>query len=318
MSELRRHAEDYLRLRRLLGFKLTLHGRLLPQFVDYLEAAGATTVSTALAVSFAQLPQGVHPVVWAQRLSMVRGFARYLQAIDPATEVPPHDVFAARYQRPTPYLWQEAEVLDLMAAARQLRPPLCALTYECFFGLLWSSGMRTGETVGLQRGDVDLSEGVITVREAKLGRSRLVPLQESCTDALACYAAGRDRLCPQPSSQAFFVSSCGTTLVPQVVLQVFHRLAVKTGLRTSTKRPRVHDLRHSFAVRVLISVYRSGIDVETRMLALSTYLGHVNPVSSYWYLSASPELVELVAERLDEMGGGLELGPPSPRRSKRS
>jgi integrase/recombinase XerD len=167
--------------------------------------------------------------------------------------------------------------------------------------------MRTGETVGLQRGDVDLSEGVITVREAKLGRSRLVPLQESCTDALACYAAGRDRLCPQPSSQAFFVSSCGTTLVPQVVLQVFHRLAVKTGLRTSTKRPRVHDLRHSFAVRVLISVYRSGIDVETRMLALSTYLGHVNPVSSYWYLSASPELVELVAERLDEMGGGLEL-----------
>jgi integrase len=307
MSELRRHAEDYLKLRRSLGFKLTLHGRLLPQFVDCLDAAGATRVTTELAISFAQLPQGVQPVQWAHRLSMVRGFARYLQAIDPATEVPPHDVFAARYQRPTPYLWQEIEVLDLMAAARLLRPALCALTYECFFGLLWATGMRTGETIGLQRGDVDLTRGVITVRQAKLGRSRLVPLQQSSTDALACYAGSRDRLCPRPGSQAFFVSSRGTALVPQVVLQVFHRLAVKTGLRTETKRPRVHDLRHSFAVRVLVSCYRSGIDVETRMVALSTYLGHVNPVDTYWYLSSSPELVELVAGRLDDGPGGVEL-----------
>ena len=205
MSDLRRHAEDYLRLRRSLGFKLTLHSRLLPQFVDYLDAAGATTVTTELAVSFAQLPQGVQPVQWAHRLSMVRGFARYLQATDPATEVPPHDVFAARYQRPTPYLWHESEVLDLMAAARQLRPALCALTYECFFGLLWAAGMRTGETIGLQRGDVDLTRGVITVRQAKLGRSRLVPLQQSSTDALASYVGSRDRLCPRPGSQAFFV-----------------------------------------------------------------------------------------------------------------
>jgi site-specific recombinase XerD len=307
MSELRRHAEDYLKLRRSLGFKLTLHGRLLPQFVDCLDAAGATRVTTELAISFAQLPQGVQPVQWAHRLSMVRGFARYLQATDPATEVPPHDVFAARYQRPTPYLWQEIEVLDLMAAARLLRPALCALTYECFFGLLWATGMRIGETIGLQRGDVDLTRGVITVRQAKLGRSRLVPLQQSSTDALACYAGSRDRLCPRPGSQAFFVSSRGTALVPQVVLQVFHRLAVKTGLRTETKRPRVHDLRHSFAVRVLVSCYRSGIDVETRMVALSTYLGHVNPVDTYWYLSSSPELVELVAGRLDDGPGGVEL-----------
>lgn len=306
MSDLRRHAEDYLRLRRSLGFKLTLHSRLLPQFVDYLDAAGATSITTELAVSFAQLPQGVQPVQWAHRLSMVRGFARYLQATDPATEVPPHDVFAARYQRPTPYLWHESEVLDLMAAARQLRPALCALTYECFFGLLWAAGMRTGETIGLQRGDVDLTRGVITVRQAKLGRSRLVPLQQSSTDALASYAGSRDRLCPRPGSQAFFVSSRGTALVPQVVLQVFHRLAVKTGLRTETKRPRAHDLRHSFAVRVLVSCYRSGTDVETRMVALSTYLGHVNPVDTYWYLSSSPELVELVAGRLDDGPAGVE------------
>ena len=215
MSELRRHAEDYLRLRRALGFKLTLHGPLLAQFIDNLDAAGAPGITTELAVSFAQLPPGVQPIVWAHRLSMVRGFARYLQAIDPATEVPPHDVFAPRYQRPTPYLWQETEVLDLMAAARQLRPALCALTYETFFGLLWCSGMRIGETIGLRRGDVDLSTGVITVRQAKFGRSRLIPLQQSTTDALACYAASRDRLCPQPRSHAFFISSRGTTLIPK-------------------------------------------------------------------------------------------------------
>ena len=137
---------------------------------------------------------------------MVHGFARYLQAIDPATEMPPYDVFAARYQRPTPYLWKEAEVLDLMAAARQLRPPLSALTYETFFGLLWCTGMRIGETINLQRGDVDLTESVITVREAELGRSRLVPLQQSTADASAAHAASRDRLRPHRGPQAFFVS----------------------------------------------------------------------------------------------------------------
>lgn len=306
MSEFRRHAEDYLRLRRSLGFKLTLHGPLLAQFVDYLDAAQATSVTTELAVRFAQLPQRVQPIVWAHRLSMVRGFARYLQAVDPGTEVPPFHVFAPHYQRPTPYLWQETEMLDLMAQARKLRPALCALTYEALFGLLWSSGMRIGETINLQKGDVDLTDGVITVRQAKLGRTRLVPLQQNSVDALASYAVGRDRLCPRPRSQAFFLSSRGTTLIPQAVGQTFHRLAVKTGLHTETKRPRIHDLRHSFTVRVLASWYRSGIDVDTRMVALSTYLGHVNITDTYWYISTSPELIALVAERLSDQSAGVQ------------
>lgn len=306
MSEFRRHAEDYLRLRRSLGFKLTLHGPLLAQFVDYLDAAQATSVTTELAVRFAQLPQRVQPIVWAQRLSMVRGFARYLQAVDPGTEVPPFHVFAPHYQRPTPYLWQETEMLDLMAQARKLRPALCALTYEALFGLLWSSGMRIGETINLQKGDVDLADGVITVRQAKLGRLRLVPLQQNSVDALASYVTSRNRLCPRPRSQAFFLSSRGTTLIPQAVGQTFHRLAVKTGLHTETKRPRIHDLRHSFTVRVLASWYRSGIDVDTRMVALATYLGHVNITDTYWYISTSPELIALVAQRLGDQPAGVQ------------
>ena len=185
-------------------------------------------------------------------------------------------------------------------------PALCALTYEALFGLLWSSGMRIGETINLQKGDVDLTDGVITVRQAKLGRTRLVPLQQNSVDALASYAASRNRLCPRPRSQAFFLSSRGTTLIPQAVGQTFHRLAVKTGLHTETKRPRIHDLRHSFTVRVLASWYRSGIDVDTRMVALSTYLGHVNITDTYWYISTSPELIALVAERLSDQSAGVQ------------
>src|SRR6478752_3011687 len=175
MSEFRRHAEDYLRLRRSLGFKLTLHGPLLAHFVDYLDAAQATSITTELAVRFAQLPQRVQPIVWAHRLSMVRGFARYLHAIDPSTEVPPFHVFAPHYQRPTPYLWQETEMLDLMTQARKLRPAICALTYEALFGLLWCSGLRIAEAINLDESDVDLTGGVMTVRQAKLDRTRLFP-----------------------------------------------------------------------------------------------------------------------------------------------
>ena len=306
MSELHRHVEDYLTLRRALGFRLRLHGDVLPQFADYLEAAGVTTLTTEHAVSFAQLPQGVQPIQWAHRLTMVRGFARYLQTIDPETEIPPDDVFGARYQRPTPYLWEEAEILGLMEAAGQLQPALRAITCETLFGLLWTTGMRIGEAIGLERSDVDLTAGVLTIREAKGGRTRLVPLEQSATHALGSYASRRDRLCPEPRSPAFFVSSVGTTLLPQLVGSTFDRIATAIGLRTETKRPRIHDLRHAFVVRVLVSWYRSGVDAAGRMALLSTYLGHVNPVDTYWYLSVSPELIELMAARLDSRPGGGE------------
>lgn len=166
--------------------------------------------------------------------------------------------------------------------------------------------MRIGEAIGLERADVDLAAGVLTIREAKGGRSRLVPLEQSTTDALASYASARARLCPEPKSQAFFVSAVGTTLLPQVVGSTFDQIATAIGLRTGTKRPRVHDLRHAFAVRLLVSWYRSGVDVAAGMGLLATYLGHVNPVDTYWYLSASPELIELMAARLEGRSGGGE------------
>ena len=277
MSALHRHVEDYLRLRRGFGFKLRLHGDVLPHFAGYLEAAGAVALTTELAVSFAQLPPGVQPIIWAHRLSMVRGFARSLTTIDPATEVPPLDVFGARCQRPTPYLWLETEALSLMEAAGKLQPALRACTCETLSGLLWTTGMRIGEAIGLERADADLTTSVLTIREAKGGRSRLVPLEQSATDALASYAAHRNRLCPEPKSQAFFVSGVGTTLLPPLVGRTFDQIATAIGLRTETKRPRLHDLRHAFAVRLLVSWYRSGVDATAGMALLATYLGHVDP-----------------------------------------
>lgn len=304
MSALAGHVDDYLRLRRALGFKLKRPGEELPQLVAYLEAAGATTLTADLAIAWARLPQGVQPIQWAHRLGAARGFARYLQTIDPATEVPPSDIFGARQRRPAPYLWSNTGIRRLLEAARQLQPPLRAATHEALFWLLAISGMRVGEAIGLSRGDVDLTSGVLTIREAKFGRSRLVPLHPSATEELRSYDVRRDRLCPAPRSLTFFVSSVGTALNRNNVHNTFVQLTTALGLRTATSRPRIHDLRHTFAVRTLIEWRRSGIDAESRMAALSTYLGHVNPAGTYWYLSAAPELMELAAARLDERFGG--------------
>jgi integrase/recombinase XerD len=298
MNALSGHVEDYLRLRRALGFKLEREGQLLMQFVAHLEAAGAATLSSELAIAWAREPAGVQPNQWAKRLGIVRRFAAYLQTIDPTAEVPPPGVFPARRHRPTPYLWSQNDICRLLEGARGLRSPLRAATHEALFGLLAASGMRVGEAIALQRDDVDLDAGVITIREAKFDRSRLVPLHVSTTDALCRYAAERDRLCPRPRRSAFFLSSAGTALERSGVGKTFREITIAIGVRSATVHPRVHDLRHSFAVRTLIEWQRSGVSVDQHIGTLSNYLGHVSPADTYWYLSAAPELMELAAERL--------------------
>jgi integrase/recombinase XerD len=304
MSDLSVHLDDYLRLRRALGFKLANEQIMLSGFVAHLEAASATTITTDLAIAWARLPQGVQPITWAHRLSAARGFARYLETIDPTTEVPPRLALVARVVRPTPYLWSLADLRCLLRAAGELRPPLRGATYEALFGLVAASGMRIGEAIALRRADADLTEGVLTITEAKFGRSRLVPLHRTTTDALCAYAARRDELCPEPKTPAFFVSARGTALGRRTVSRTFQQLSNAIGVRNASPRPRVHDLRHSFAVRTLIDWYRRGLDVESRMVLLSNYLGHVKPAGTFWYLSASPELMELAAARLESRAGG--------------
>jgi integrase/recombinase XerD len=298
MSVLSQHVDDYLQLRRSLGFKLERAGWLLPQLVGYLEAAGAPTLTSELAIAWARQPAHTRPNHWAQRLAVARGFARYLQTIIPATEVPPSGVFPTSRHRPTPYLWSKRDVCRLLEHARSLHPPLRAATHETLFGLLATTGMRIGEAIGLESGDIDFNAGVITIREAKFDRTRLVPLHPTVTDALGRYLAERDRLCPAPRSPALFLSNVGTALTRTGVARTLRQLTTSMGIRTDTVHPRAHDLRHSFAVETLLRWQRSGVDIDAAMPRLSVYLGHIAPADTYWYLSAVPELMELAAHRL--------------------
>ena len=280
MSPLSRHVEDYLRLRRALGYKLERAGQLLPKLVDYLETAGSSTLTTELAISWARLPARARPNHWAARLAVARGFARYLRTIEPATEVPPPGVFPSRRHRPAPYLWSQRNICRLLDGARALRSPLRTATYQTLFGLLAVSGMRVGEAISLDCDNVDFEVGVITIRHAKFDRTRLVPLHDTTTAALRAYAAERDRLRPAPGSVAFFVSSAGTRLNRSDVAKTLRQITTDLGLRTATVHPTAHQLRHSFAVRTLIGWQRSGARIDERIAALSIYLGHVSPADT--------------------------------------
>ena len=298
MNDLTAHVEDYLRLRRGLGFKLAFAGHVLPQFVDYLTGIDAPSITIEAAIAWAGLPQGVKPISLSHRLGAVRQFAKYVATIDPATEIPPAGVWPTTSPRPTPYMWSPADIGRLLDAARHMVTPLRAATHEALFGLLAATGMRIGEAINLTIDDVDLADSVVTIRNTKFGRSRLVPLHDTTTQALAAYTTERDRLCPSPNPVTFFVSSTGTPLSDGTVRAVFNTLTTELGLRTNDCRPRIHDLRHRFAVRTLIDWHQAGVDIGGRLPVLSTYLGHVNPAGTYWYLTAVPELMALAADRL--------------------
>ena len=300
MTALRRHLDVYLALRRKLGFKLERAGRLLPDFIRHLEVRSATAITTALALDWAKQPSDGHPAWWAERLGLVRAFAEFLIVLDQRTQVPPPDLLPAIARRASPYLYTDDEVVSLIAGARTQLSPLRGETYATLIGLLAVTGMRVGETIALDRTDVDLGTGALIVRYGKFRRSRQIPLHSSTITALREYARLRDRSVPRPRSPAFFLSSKGTRLIYKNAHYVFHEL-VRLQLKpvTARSRPRIHDLRHTFAARTLIGWYRDGLEVDALMPRLSTYLGHVAPSSTYWYLSASPELFALAARRVD-------------------
>jgi integrase len=297
------HLQEYLRLRRALGFKLVWPGHLLPQFVTWLEGTGSQTITVEAAVSWARLSTNSQPITRSHRLGAVRGFARYLRTIDPATQIPPAGLFG-KQQRITPYIYSPAEIGRLVGAARGLHPPLRAATHEALFGLLAVSGMRVGEALRLLRQDVDLADGVIRVRHAKFDRDRLVPVHASTAEALRAYVALRDRLCPHPRTDAFFVCATGGPLRYASVRSAFAAMLTSAGLATATSsHPRIHDLRHSMVVNTVIDWHRDGLDIASRLPVLSTYLGHVSPASTYWYVSAVPELLQLAAAGLGRRVG---------------
>jgi integrase/recombinase XerD len=306
MSQLSCHIEDYLAMRRALGFKLGKEGRLLQDFAAFAETAGTSTVTTDLAVAWAILPQNASPVWAAQRLGMVRGFARYLQAVDPAAQIPPAGLLPARTRRVTPHIYSDAEIAALMTAARMLRNRLKAVTFETLIGLLAVTGLRGSEAMALDGGDLDATAGLLTVRATKFRKSRQLPPQVTTLRALGDYQAVRDQLCPAPATSSLLVSTTGARLCQATVQPAFRRLLRQAGIGRDSSRPRatIHGLRHTFAVKTLLGWYRDGQDVQARMPALSTWLGHVAPAATYWYLTGTPELLALAAGRLEAGTGG--------------
>ena len=297
--------DDYLLIRRRLGFTMPQDGRLLEGFVDFLEQAGAQRITTDLALAWARLPVDVHPFTWRQRLTVVRGFARYLATVDPDSEVPPVDLLPGHRPRIAPYIYSEAEIAALMAAARQLTPRLRAARHETLIGLLAVTGCRPGEALGLDRADVDLVHGLVHVRAGKKNKQRQVPLHTSTVGALRAYAGLRDAAFPTPATPAFFLSARGRRMGRSELNATFTELIHHVGLegRGARARPRPHDLRHAYAVHTLLDWYRTGQDIDRRMPLLSAYLGHVDPASTYWYLEAVPELLQLVGQRLEQLPG---------------
>jgi len=294
---------DYLSIRRAMGFKLYGDALCLEQFIHFAEVEGATFITQDLALRWATLPKQVSPSHWARRLSMVRQFARYCSALDAHTEIPHVDLLSARYTRKPPYLYSDEEVIRLIRAAGALVSPrgVRAATYSTFFALLAVTGMRISESLALNQCDVDLNQGALMICDSKFGKSRWLPIHATTQCALQRYNALRNERFPTTLTTSFFISEQGTRLTKWAARYTFVKLSRQIGLRGSQDHygPRLHDLRHRFAIRTLIHWYRSGMDVEQHLPELSAYLGHAHVNDTYWYLSATPELMALAAQRLE-------------------
>jgi integrase/recombinase XerD len=304
MKPLRNAVEDYIALRRSLGFKLRDTATGLTNFVCFLENKAAPYITSSLALEWAMQPTNHQPCDWAKRLGFVRVFARHWSATDPRTEIPPAGLLPFRAQRARPYLYTDAEIEKLLTTAKRLPPAggLRPWTYHCLFGLLAVAGLRISEAMNLKRQDVDLTEGLLTIRQTKFNKTRLVPLHVSTQEVFTEYARRRDRFVPTPTSPCFLLNDHGRRLEISAVHRTFYDLSRQTGLRRPSDHtgPRLHDFRHRFAVNTLIQWYRGSEDIEQRMPVLSTFLGHAHAADTYWYLSVHPELMGLATSRLEQ------------------
>lgn len=296
--------DEYLAMRRGLGFDLKSPGFLLRDFAHYADRTGHLGPMTIdLAVEWALCSRSSDPAQASRRLAAVRQFARHRAVFDPATEIPPAGHLGRLPRRKQPHIYSDAEIAALLRQASLLLPRhgLRPTTYVTFFSLLVSTGLRLSEACRLTPKDVDLEDGVLTVREGKFRKSRLVPLHSTAIEALAWYAARRNACCGSPRSGRFFRTDRAPELKSEAVKKTFSRLRDRLGWTAQgrARRPRIHDLRHTFAVRRLLRWYEDGADIDRKILALATYLGHAKATDTYWYLSALPELMAITSQRFE-------------------
>jgi integrase len=302
MRDLRTDLQEYMELRRALGYKLRKHEARLREFIAFLETKGIDYIAAKLAIGWATESSNGHRYSGFERLSFIRSFATHLSAIDPRTEIPPTGSIRRPLTDLRPYIYTQEEVGRLMAAARKLLSPrkLRCHTYYHLIGLLATTGMRSGEAVRLANSDVNFADGLITIRKSKFGKSRVIPIHTTTARALAAYKARRDAFLKRAVASSFFISEYGGPI--SNVQQTFREIRLAAGLEQARNgtRPRMHDLRHTFAVQTLVAWYRRGADVERRLPILSTFLGHTQVENTYWYLSSTPELLGEACERLEK------------------
>ena len=301
--------EDYLSIRRQLGFALKIQGHQLlrfGRFADDNEHCGPITLD--LAVQWAR-SNALRPITWASRIEVLRPFAKYRAQFDPTTEIPPPRLFGLVRRRLVPHIYSTQEVQSLLDAAAQLPPAggLRPATYETLFGLLAATGLRISEALRLTLEDVDLEAGIITVRETKYCKSRLVPLHLTTTEALQRYARLRNVKIPAPSSDDFFLSDGGRRMLQDTVQHRFRRLCDQLHWRSrgGHPAPRIHDLRHSFITHCILRWYQQGINLDKEILALSTYVGHAEVTYTYWYVTGVPELMAIATRRFEKFTAGI-------------
>lgn len=299
-DELRATLAAYLHTRRALGYTLVRTEKLLRQFIDYLAASEATGISTTSALSWANLPEGSDRSWRNYRLSVVRTFARFVSFTDPDVEVPAMGLLPYSPPRATPYLYSDREITALMGAASILSCPQRQATMATLVGLLAATGMRVGEAINLDMSDIDTDRKLLLVRDSKFSKTREVLLHPTTIAALGEYCARRAQWQPRSKCSAVFLSLAGTRLLYCNVHNAFQRMVTvaKLPARSGKCRPRIHDLRHSFAVASMLDAYTAGGDGRAQLALVSAYLGHVDPAATYWYLSASPELIAAAANRL--------------------
>jgi len=303
----------YLSYRRQAGYALRIAGRQLlsfAQFADRSQHRGPLTVD--LASRWALANRTGLALTAARRIEVIRPFARYCQMLDSKTEIPPQGLFGPGHRRLTPHIYTEQEIGALLAASAQLSPAngLRPATCATIFGLLSATGLRISEATALRRQDVDLKSGILHIRQAKFGKSRLVPLHPSTTRALKRYASRRNQDVYSTATDAFFVFDHGRPALTRKVQYAFGLVCrrLRWHARGGHRTPRIHDIRHSFVCQRLRRWYEEGVDIDCNLLALSTYIGHAKVTDTYWYITAIPELMAIVARRLEPLaptGGGL-------------
>lgn len=297
--------KDYLAMRRKLGYKLQTHEGILPGFITFFENQKGSYLTTKLALKWARKSKSTKPACWADRLTILRGFAAYWKMVDPRTEVPPLHILGPHYKRVTPHIYTDQQIAQILDATRK-SPSKDSYTYWTLFGLLLATGMRIGEALALNNEDIDLKQGIITIRRGKLDKPRILPLHATTRKILKQYVQKRNRRFSCSKVTAFFIVMKGKRLSLYIARNTFKRVLDMLGLRTLSQRKRVqlHDLRHTFATRALTGFYQNGQDIDAKIHALSTYLGHKYIQCTYWYLTAVPDLMSQVLSRLENKIGG--------------